>query len=287
MDAAWHAAARARAQRLGLDPRYLRRLRWLSKAQAVRRVGASLPGNVRYVLLDPEPDNFTYEIGNETELGAWVDFICGCGLQRARELIAEPHTDAVLSTRLHTATAAHRLWSKPAPPFGKRRGWYALARVLGPELIVETGVHDGLGSLLLLRALERNADEGRPGRLVSFDINPDCGWLVGSHPHWELQIGATQPALARALEHAPPVGLFVHDSLHTYENERYELRTAAAHLAPSGVLISDNAHATHAMVHTCEEFSLGIAEFAERPVGHFYTGGVTAAGFRMREPGRT
>lgn len=280
----WHVGVREAVQRVGLDPRYLRRLRWVSKARAVRAVGASVRLNLRYVLLDPEVANFTYEIGNEVELAAWVDFVSGCGLARAQELIAEPTADAQLTTRLRVATAGHRLWSKPAPPFGKRRGWYALARALRPQVIVETGVHDGLGSLLLLRALQRNADEGHDGRMVSIDINPACGWLVGTDPRWDLHIAATRDVLPGVLRQIPPVGMFIHDSLHTYENQRFEFRTAAAHLAPAGVLICDDAHITNALFETCEEFSLHIAEFVERPVGHFYPGGHLAAGFRETAP---
>ena len=280
----WHVSAREAAQRVGLDPRYLRRLRWVSKARALRAVGAPLGSNLGYLLLDPEVANFTYEIGNDAELAAWVDFVCGCGLGRAKELIAEPVTDTPLATRLRAATATRRLWSKPAPPFGKRRGWYALARALRPQVIIEAGVHDGLGSLLLLRALERNAEEGHDGRLVSIDINPACGWLVGSDPRWELCIAATRDVLADILRQSSPVGMFIHDSLHTYENQRFEFRTAAAHLAPGGVLISDDAHITNALFETCEEFSLHIGEFVEQPVGHFYTGGHMAAGFRPADP---
>ena len=275
-----HIRARRLAQRLGADPRYLRRLRWVSKVRALRRVGAPLRAHLGYVLLDPEVDNFTYELGNQAELAEWVQAICHCGAAQAAERLDEPGADAVLQAQLRTATAAHRLWSKTAPPFGKRLAWYAVARELRPELIVETGVHDGLASLLLLRALERNAAEGSPGRLLSFDINPAAGWLADAHHLWELTIAATRPALAEKLAGAPPVGLFVHDSLHTYENERYEFETVAEHLAPDGVLITDNAHATPALREIAGEQQLEYAEFAEAPIGHFYTGGSMGAAYR-------
>jgi Methyltransferase domain len=272
--------ARRAAQRVGLEPRYLRRLRWISKARAVRRVGAPLLANLRYVLIDPEPDNFTYELANDVELAGWVQAVSRRAPEQINRLLAEARADSVLAARVRGATARRWWWSKRSPPFGKRLGWYALTRLVQPELIVETGVHDGLGSVVLLRALERNAKEGAPGRLVSFDINRAAGWIVGAHPLWELRIESTQAGLDAVLEAGPPVGIFIHDSLHTYENERYELRTAALHLAPDGVLISDNAHATRALADTCEEFGLQTFAFHERPLGHFYTGGVMGAGRR-------
>jgi hypothetical protein len=237
--------------------------------------------NLRFVLTDPEPANFTYELANQDELGEWAAAVCGCEPGRADALIAEAQTDAELASRLRQATAGHRWWSKPAPPFGKRLAWYAIARTVKPQLAIETGVHDGLGSLLLLRALERNQAEGAPGRLVSFDVNPAAGWLVQprQHPLWELRIEPATTGLPEVLAAAPPLGVLIHDSLHTYENERAEFELAVPHLAENGVLISDNAHGTRALPDVCSDHGLLYAEFHERSRDHFYPGGATGAGW--------
>jgi hypothetical protein len=276
----WRARARSIAQRAGLDPRYLRRLRWISKARSVRGVGEPVRRHLRFVLADPEPDNFTYELANEDELAAWVQRVCGQTLERARAALAEPLADEVLRARLRATAGRRWCWSKPAPPFGKRRGWYAVARLLAPALIVEAGVHDGLGSLLLLRALELNAAEGREGRLISFDVNPAAGWLVGTDPRWSLRIESSATGLPKLLATDGPVGMFIHDSLHTYENERWELDTVGAALAPDGVLISDNVHVTRALFECSHERGLDYVEFAERSVDHFYPGAAMGAGRR-------
>ena len=63
------------------------------------------------------------------------------------------------------------------------------------------------------------------------------------------------------------MGLFIHDSLHTYEHERWEPRTVAPHLAPGGVLISDNVHVTPALTECSAEFGLEYHESVERPPG--------------------
>jgi Methyltransferase domain len=246
----------------------------------VRGVGASPWRNLRYVLVDPEPHNLTYELANEEELAVWVAAVGAIERERAEALIGEARADHVLAARVRGATARRRLWSKRSPPFGRRLAWYALARLKRPALVIETGVHDGLGALILLRALERNAQEGAPGRLVSFDINPAAGWIVGSHAAWELR---TQPALEglpAVLRDGPEIGLFIHDSLHTYENERGELELAAAALASDGVLVSDNAHGSPALIHVCTKLGMQYFGFHERPADHFYTGGAMGAGRR-------
>jgi predicted O-methyltransferase YrrM len=149
-----------------------------------------------------------------------------------------------------------------------------------PSLIIETGVHDGLGSLLLLRALQRNVEEGHPGRLVSFDVNPRAGWLVGSDPLWELRIESSEQGLPEVLQASGSVDMFIYDGWHSYEDERRDLDTAAAHLGVDGVLLSDDAQVTQALAHVCRERGLAYFEFQEMPIGHFYPGAVLAAGRR-------
>ena len=44
--------------------------------------------------------------------------------------------------------------------FSRRIGWYIIARILKPKIIVETGVDKGLGSVILAEALIKNKSEG-------------------------------------------------------------------------------------------------------------------------------
>src|SRR5215471_8596531 len=63
--------------------------------------------------------------------------------------------------------------------FGRRLGWYAFTRILKPSIIVETGIDQGLGSVLLCHGLLRNRQEGFNGKYYGTDINPLAGWLLG------------------------------------------------------------------------------------------------------------
>jgi hypothetical protein len=211
-----------------------------------------------------------------------VAAVSGVSVVGAKRLLSEPSGDLELRRRLRDATRGRWLWSKREPPFGKRLGWYALARALKPRLIVETGVHDGLSSLLLLRALERNAEDGVAGRLVSFDINPAAGWLVGSHPLWELRIESSSDGLPAVLARGEQPGMFIYDGWHVHEAERSELELVAPRLAAGGVLLSDDAQVTCAMAEVCSAHGLDCHEVQLVAKGHFHPGTVLAAG---RRPG--
>lgn len=64
---------------------------------------------------------------------------------------------------------------------------------------METGVRYGLGTMVILRALERNAQEesDHHGKLISFDPDPNGGWMVPERhaPHWTWVRATTRDAL--------------------------------------------------------------------------------------------
>jgi predicted O-methyltransferase YrrM len=280
----WQARARVVAQRIGVDPRHLRRVRWLHKARTVRRNEQPIGRHLRFVFLDPEPDNCTFNIANLAELAAWVAQVADCDVPLAQQLIAEPASDAALRERIRAATRGHWWWTKREPPFGKRLGWYALVRALQPERIIEVGAHDGLSATLLLRALELNAQDGSPGRLVSFDINPTAGWLVGSHPFWRLEVQDSRDGLLPLLQSEGLIDMFIYDGWHNFSAELADLCTAHAHLRVGGVLISDDAQVTHALAALAREHDLEYVEFHEQPISHFHPGAVLAAGRQAARP---
>jgi predicted O-methyltransferase YrrM len=167
-------------------------------------------------------------------------------------------------------------WVKVRPRFGRRLGWYAIARLRKPKLIAETGIHDGLGSALLLRALEINARDGVEGRLISFDPRAETGWLVPEplRSRWEPRFVTSddpERGLPAALE-AEEVDFFIHDSEHTHAVEMFEFSAAVEHAAPGCVLLSDNAHATSALKDIAGNIGREYAFYPEKPKNHWYPG---------------
>ena len=256
----------------------LSRLRWVRKARIARTYGASLRRDpltvLGFVLLDPEVDTFTYDLANEHELVNVTARALGIAPQRVAERFDEARKDPVLGPGL-ARRVRWRFDFKRRVRFGRRYAWYAIARELKPAVVVETGIKDGLGSVLLLRALQRNAAEGSPGRLISFDLYPDKGWLVPDalRDRWSPIFASTRDALAPALD-GLEVGMLVHDS--DPDAAAYEYRTALDHTAPRLALVAGTAHHSDALRALCEERGVPYAYFHDRPRRHVSPGSSTA-----------
>ena len=227
---------------------------------------------IRYLLFDREIDNFTYDITNRDELAAFLAGVLDRDVGLMRHYIDELDTDRELRKAIEGAPA-WRPRRRGTMPYGRRLGWYAVVRATKPRLAVETGVHDGLGSAVILRALARNADEGSEGVLLSFDIRNDVAWLV---PPWlrsryELRISDALATLGEAVAERR-VDFFVHDSDHRYEHETGEFEAVLRLASPGAVLISDNAHAGTAFRDFCARRGFAYSFCREIPDHPFYPG---------------
>jgi hypothetical protein len=251
-----------------------RRFAWHGKLTRLRMYGTEPRSRigVRYLALDPELDNFTYDIENRSELARTLSDVL-----RVDQAVVERYIDeADADRRLLEPTRGRpllRLRHKRVMHPGRRLGWYVTARVLKPQLIVETGIHGGLGSRLLLLALQRNRAEGAPGELISIDIDKGAGTLVESalRADWRPLFGSTYDVLKPAIA-GRKVGMLIHDSDHTYECERFEFGAALDSAADSIALISDNAHASSALPDLAAERQMPYGYFEEKPRNHFYPG---------------
>lgn len=169
--------------------------------------------------------------------------------RRIRGYLDEPVETPSFAKHLHDAEQQFCTASiESANLFAKKiLNQYAAVRALGPECIIETGVANGVSSSYLLLALQKN---GR-GRLHSIGLadaaflprGKEPGWLVPqwlSDP-WHLHRGDARDILPGLLAHHGKVGIFIHDSLHTYDHMMWEFQTAYPHLLSGGLLFSDDA----------------------------------------------
>ncbi|MFO7990728.1 MAG: class I SAM-dependent methyltransferase [Thermoplasmata archaeon] len=132
---------------------------------------------------------------------------------------------------------------------------YSFIRETKPDMMVETGVCNGLSSVIMLTAMERNGK----GKLYSVDLpvkageiegknaavippGMESGWMVpeGLRDRWELYLGNTFYKLPMLFDGISKIDIFLHDSEHTYEAMMFEYCLAWKHLKAEGFLLSDN-----------------------------------------------
>ncbi len=167
---------------------------------------------------------------------------------RAVEILAEPALGEVeertrsLLRRIRATDAFSQRWAADSL---FARLCYLACRLVTPETVIETGVAYGVSSAFLLTALQQN---GR-GKLHSIDLPPlrreyERFWGVAVpedlRQGWRLHRGTSRRVLPGLLRETGPVGLFVHDSLHTRRNMGREFDAVWPNLGPGGLLLADD-----------------------------------------------
>jgi hypothetical protein len=254
--------------------RRLNQLRWITKYRNLRGSGRPLLADrmlgLWHVLFDPEVESYTYDVANEHELADQLGHIFGVPPTEVLAYFQETHEDAELNRKLQRRVR-WRFATKHRLPLGNRGIWYAVVRIRKPRTVVETGMLMGLGSLALLRALERNAEEGHPGELVSVDLDPGAGWLVPRHlrHRWTKLLGMSGEVLPGALE-PNTVGVFIQDTAHTYENQRAEFGIALEYADDPIVLLDSGGGQTSVLQEICQFHGAERNSLSPRPVRHIY-----------------
>jgi predicted O-methyltransferase YrrM len=134
---------------------------------------------------------------------------------------------------------------------------YVTTRILAPAVVVETGCFTGFDSAVILQALALNgrghlysidlpAEEGlysqRPGTRSSLPSGLAPGFLVADElrDRWTLKLADVRDELPPLLEKLGEIGVFFHDSDHTYNHMMWEYTTAWPYIADDGVIVSDD-----------------------------------------------
>jgi hypothetical protein len=131
---------------------------------------------------------------------------------------------------------------------GLVRSIWCLVMHLRPRNVVETGVGHGVTSRFILEALASSGS----GQLSSIDVPPmdpalqkQVGMAVeGKHAErWTYIKGSSRRRLPALLNRLGELDLFIHDSLHSERNVRFELDRAWKVVRPGGAAVVDDVDA--------------------------------------------
>lgn len=239
---------------------------------------------MQWLFQSNENTNFSYDLtkANKDYLGSFVSHITGRPFAEVRSYIAELEKDTQLMEHVQRMTAAsdQRHLADRQVWFSKRLGWYAFVRALKPAVTVETGLDKGLGSCVIARALQRNEQDGHPGRYFGTDINPKAGYLFSGDlaKCGTLLYGDSLESLRKF---SGSIDLFINDSDHSADYEREEYELIRSKLSAKAVVLGDNAHATDELFKFSVKYGRGFLFFAEKPKDHWYPGGGIGVSFPM------
>ena len=138
---------------------------------------------------------------------------------------------------------------------------YIICRTIKPEKIFETGVAYGYSSCFILEALYEN----NKGKLFSIDsiFRPwETKEKIGSmipkklRVNWEINFGESKSNLEKLLDREKSIDIFLHDSLHTYDNMMFEFETSWKYIRKNGFLLSDDISGNNAFYDFCKKYNL-------------------------------
>ena len=141
------------------------------------------------------------------------------------------------------------------------RAIWCLVRILRPTKVIETGVAHGVTSRFILEGLEKN---GR-GHLWSIDRPPierewksQIGIAIDRRleHRWSYILGSSRRRLPGILSQLGEIDLFIHDSLHSERNVRFEMDRAWVALRPGGAIVVDDIDVNRGF-HSFTEFFSG------------------------------
>ncbi len=238
--------------------KYLIILKWLSRSR--------------------ETTNFTYEL-TEKNLNYLIQ-VTSVVTNKSYEVIRSYMNEAldnktlldhILSVSQKEAPNKMNQLKKESNSFGRRLGWYMIARATKPKVIVETGVERGHGALILNFALERNFQEGHAGEYIGTDINPTAGILFNEYPNkmGKVIYGDSIETLSKLDKE---IDLFINDSDHSASYEEREYETVRSKLSPKSIIIGDNAHVTDKLSNYSIKNHRNFLFFKEEPKNHWYPG---------------
>lgn len=179
-----------------------------------------------------------------------------------KEILEHKDFNSFINNEFESANLKNRF---PNSKYGWDVFLYYFIRKTKPAQIIETGCWYGSSTSLILAAIQENNygklytidfpaypetggyhDENpylsEEERKVSLPYGKEPGFIVPTFlkDNWELILGTSKEELPKLLIKLGKIDMFLHDSLHSYENMMFEFNTAWKYLNKGRYAFSDN-----------------------------------------------
>jgi len=241
---------------------------------------------LRWGFTSKEYTNYTYKLKPENiqYLANTISVVTGVDYSVILNYINEANSDNELKETILTAlkNSPLRKYADKEIHFGRRLGWYAFVRVLKPEIVIETGVDKGLGSIILCAALLRNKEEGYNGKYYGTDIDPNAGYIL-SGKYKEVGEILYGDSIKSLTQFTHKIDLFINDSDHSADYEYQEYLTIQKLITDKTIILGDNSHCTDKLAVFSNETNRNFLFFQETPLDHWYPGAGIGISFRKNK----
>ena len=220
-----------------------------------------------------EDSNFYYdldELNIEHMLHA-VSVATGTEIDKIEAYFDEIRNDTWLKDLIYENLKSSSYAQDIKIEFSRRIGWYAFVRAEKPLVVVETGVHNGVGACVIARALMKNNEEGVLGEYFGTDIDRSAGQLFKSPltEYGQILFGDSLESLGKLNR---SIDLFINDSDHSADYEEQEYDLVRDKLSPRAVILGDNSHVTNRLSKFSLENKRHFIFIPEKPKNHWYPG---------------
>lgn len=220
-----------------------------------------------------EFSNFYYELeeSNLMDLASLLALILNVKYELVMYYFSEVRNDGSLHSHIAKYFAQNSKLRDSKAEYARRIGWYAIARILKPATIVETGVAQGMGSCILSLALLKNSKEGAEGIYYGTDIDPHAGGMY-SQPYSNFGKIIYGDSIQSLKKLNVTVDLFINDSNHDFDYERGEYEAIKKNLNQKSFILGDNSHVSDSLRNFSIANNREYVFFREVPKDHWYPG---------------
>lgn len=130
-----------------------------------------------------------------------------------------------------------------------------------PDIVIETGVANGISTNIIMSALEKTG-----GALHSFDIDKRVKNVYNGNGPWHFHLleGNFQKDLEQQVDSIRKVDLWLHDSNHGFSWQAFEYGLSLKKLSSEGLLVSDDIDSSTAWGLSKSLFSQSFGIFDSR-----------------------
>jgi hypothetical protein len=217
---------------------------------ATRYPGYSPTKLLNWVLLGDDSRLYPFQLIGSARQQAFdlAEKILGIQKQTISAFLEEIEEDTSFLKEVRSLLRKHPNKSQAHSPIiiGQRLLWYVFVRGLKPGLVVESGIGDGLGAQIILKALQKNKKERFKGHYYGIDLDPNSGFLIRQlNPDLGEYIIGDGFWTLKKTDHE--IDLFIYDSNPSSEYELSEYEAIRNKLGTNAVIISSTSGQSDAL----------------------------------------